>query len=458
MRALVVTMTSPLTYPGGAAASATDFYALLHVSPNAEPAEIRAAYRRAVLSAHPDKGGNSQAFQLIVTAFNVLSHPASRCQYNQERLTRGPAQAQGRKRSATTATLAKEAANAARKIAASSRTELVLERLRALLQQAERKQRADFLATFPIRLQKALVDFMERSPEERTPREEAAHLEHSSANAEAAAPRKSSVGSTRLVSNGTRTTARLDIEHLRIYTRGAELETAIEHQIVLEYVRNRLSVAGEADAELWSKDMNICQIVEDALLKHKTSVNKLGLSVYVEMRAPEWLGNSPHITSPVVPLAEAIALRKQLLNARAQSWELLRAVWIDLLQGGKHGRTLEDSEARADAARRSFLDQQLRHAVADAERVLEQQDRVSAKIEQKQKQKQQKQELQEQQESGPGPPTKKIRCKLNGNQQGPWPYLSTARLRQHEQICPPIDRITIPTWTASETTGDVPPQ
>merc|ERR1712008_439643 len=143
-----------------------------------------------------------------VAAFNVLSSPASRCQYDRERSTKGETQAKRRKRDDAAATVAKEAANAARKSAALSRTDQALERLRALLQQAEKKQRADFLANLPIRLQKALVDFMERSPEERASQTETVNLQHNSA--EAVGPRRGSTGSTRLVPNGTRTTVRLD--------------------------------------------------------------------------------------------------------------------------------------------------------------------------------------------------------------------------------------------------------
>ena len=77
---------------GGAAVGAAlpenvsdkDLYALLGISIGADALEIRAAYRRAALASHPDKGGCSEAFQNIAAAFNVLSCPATRSVYDRD--------------------------------------------------------------------------------------------------------------------------------------------------------------------------------------------------------------------------------------------------------------------------------------------------------------------------------------------------------------------------------------
>jgi curved DNA-binding protein CbpA len=49
-----------------------DHRAILGVGPGASAAEIRAAYRRAAKTAHPDQGGSSEAFQRVRVAADLL--------------------------------------------------------------------------------------------------------------------------------------------------------------------------------------------------------------------------------------------------------------------------------------------------------------------------------------------------------------------------------------------------
>lgn len=75
------------------AASAQDFYALLDVSPAANEAEIRRAYRRTALKYHPDKIQNPtpndiEKFHLLQIAYDVLSDPSVRELYNNAREAR----------------------------------------------------------------------------------------------------------------------------------------------------------------------------------------------------------------------------------------------------------------------------------------------------------------------------------------------------------------------------------
>lgn len=56
----------------------TDPYSLLGLSREADEAAIKAAYRRSVRVAHPDRGGDADQFIAIVQAFGVLSDPVSR--------------------------------------------------------------------------------------------------------------------------------------------------------------------------------------------------------------------------------------------------------------------------------------------------------------------------------------------------------------------------------------------
>lgn len=62
-------------------------YALLGVERGASAADVRRAYRRALVTAHPDKGGPRERFERLQAAFAVLSDPAERLIYD-ERLDR----------------------------------------------------------------------------------------------------------------------------------------------------------------------------------------------------------------------------------------------------------------------------------------------------------------------------------------------------------------------------------
>lgn len=64
---------------------ASDWYALLGVSPDADDAAIRRAYRRAALRFHPDKNSDEDArenFHAISEAFTVLTSPELRGKYD----------------------------------------------------------------------------------------------------------------------------------------------------------------------------------------------------------------------------------------------------------------------------------------------------------------------------------------------------------------------------------------
>ncbi|SEF14912.1 J domain-containing protein [Jiangella alba] len=59
-----------------------DYYELLEVPPTATAAEIKDAYRRAVRTAHPDVGGTTAMFRQITTAYETLSDPVRRADYD----------------------------------------------------------------------------------------------------------------------------------------------------------------------------------------------------------------------------------------------------------------------------------------------------------------------------------------------------------------------------------------
>src|SRR3990167_3344337 len=63
---------------------AKDYYAVLGVSKGASQDEIKKAFRKLAHQYHPDKGnGNEEKFKEINEAYQVLSNPEKRHQYDQ---------------------------------------------------------------------------------------------------------------------------------------------------------------------------------------------------------------------------------------------------------------------------------------------------------------------------------------------------------------------------------------
>ncbi len=60
-----------------------DYYDILGVSKNAPVEEIKRAYRKLALEHHPDRGGDQEKFKEINEAYQVLSDPQKRAQFDQ---------------------------------------------------------------------------------------------------------------------------------------------------------------------------------------------------------------------------------------------------------------------------------------------------------------------------------------------------------------------------------------
>ena len=62
-----------------------DHYAVLGVTKDATPDQIKKAYRKLASQHHPDKGGDTTKFQEIQTAYAILSDPEKRAEYDNPR-------------------------------------------------------------------------------------------------------------------------------------------------------------------------------------------------------------------------------------------------------------------------------------------------------------------------------------------------------------------------------------
>jgi DnaJ family protein A protein 2 len=60
----------------------SELYGLLGVGKKATADEIKRAYRKEALAKHPDRGGNKEEFQAMQGAYDVLSDPGKRAQYD----------------------------------------------------------------------------------------------------------------------------------------------------------------------------------------------------------------------------------------------------------------------------------------------------------------------------------------------------------------------------------------
>jgi curved DNA-binding protein len=62
-----------------------DYYSILGVAKNATADEIKKAYRKLASQHHPDRGGDTAKFQEIQAAYDTLSNPDKRSQYDNPR-------------------------------------------------------------------------------------------------------------------------------------------------------------------------------------------------------------------------------------------------------------------------------------------------------------------------------------------------------------------------------------
>lgn len=394
-----------------------DLYAELKVKPTATTAELRSAYRRAALASHPDKGGNAETFHSTVLAFETLSCPTSRALYDQARKQLAPSCANLRKPASGKRRRIPAPCQAGRRepkrpakcskrgespvcgvdhvVAAvpspppapkprvpepAPQVDAYLEQLRAILQAMAPSQRCEAITGLTPSVRSALFRFMVSQPT-LIDLKTAPSVGRAGGRKRALTSRGTDV---RTVRNLHTTTyhAQLRIRHLRLYTRAhADIETAIKHQMFFVQVRHAIENAGDG---VWDEPAQFCNTFQDVLNKAGISDVELGLGVFVYMRADEWMDRSMVVTSPVMPLADAVSAHSRLDKARRMSWESLKAEWVPLLRATQHARrgrlSLAQAESAAQGARLRLLERRMARAASHVQRQLGLEERSAARL------------------------------------------------------------------------------
>lgn len=405
-----------------------NLYNELQLQPTASASEIRTAFRRAALHAHPDKGGSTVAFHRIAFAFEVLSCPRSReiydmsikhyFQISRSKAPCGPSRTAPYTRSvfcdkrkrvnettwpAAKMTRTKETCcpqegepctgedctpddkdhDPAETDHGTHATRLVLEQLRTAVQALPAPQRRVAITQMPQNVRAELLEYM-INDKPCAPHPTATPTTNKNSPRKVRGWNSQTRGTdVRAVKHLHKTSyqAQLRIRHLRMYTRAQDdIADALNHQMLLVQARHAIHAAGEA---IWHDPPRFAALFNCVLQRAGSSAGKIGLSVFIFMRADEWICRPATITSPVMAMEDAVATHLRLCKARQTSWEELRAVWVSLMQQTRQSRMRQLSKERAmslaDMAHMKLLQRRLCLAVAAAERALKLRSQAEAK-------------------------------------------------------------------------------
>lgn len=382
-----------------------DLYEVLGIPVSALSSEVSSAYRHAARRTHPDKGGSAEAFHLTTLAFEVLSCPVTRKIYDKQQMHfkeqqcmqnlsfkdsfltcrhpeyTTPVCQTGRKRrrmADLTADFDRVTpkhqccdTHVAMKLPSwQARVNEALANLQSVLQSMEVDSRCLAIKKLPSRIRSTLLCFMEDNP---TASVRSHRLPKSPCVTDSyfmdVGTKKHKGVATLCILHSTKYQARIRIKGLRLYTQEqVDLETAVEHQILLARLRHEIASETVLKHEAWLEPQQLAQKCLQMLSQHNVTEESLGLRCFLEFRASPWCGSRRTISTPTYKsLQQALQINARLLRARATSWESLRSEWIQLLMIPRRGQpkriSLQEAASIVDAARFQALQQRLEKTV-----------------------------------------------------------------------------------------------
>lgn len=249
-------------------------------------------------------------------------------------------------------------------VGAASRAHAALDRLKHVLKFMTTNERRCAIAGLPPRARTALLAFMEATAATNAPRARPKRKTDSGNDWNGQFGKGTGVRTIHGI-KGTRYVAQLRLASLRFYTLGqSSVEVASRYCTIFARFRSAVDSAGD---DIWDSPTKFCLLFENMVKHHNVCEQDMGLSVFIYMRADEWIDRAQAITSPTLSLADAVALHGRLFRARAESWDSLRREWAPLLRCTKaRGRVLSltESEEIAEQAHRRHLKKRLAVAVS----------------------------------------------------------------------------------------------
>ncbi|CAK9043877.1 unnamed protein product [Durusdinium trenchii] len=341
-----------------------DLYALLGLSPKAAvgASDLRSAYRRSALQAHPDKGGSEEQFHAVLTAFEVLSCRTSREAYDAARARGASAEAALAVATGRAEPKSRTGEAAGRGTASSRGATVALERLRQVLSKMSREKRQEALQQLPAEVQAALVSFMETSkaePPARAPKPRAARAPALVDEVSGATGCAAGRAGTRSIGRGILRQATSPPSYkASVFLRS--MFVASRPSPSLEHILQLHSALLRARELLETCDVNshrFREAFEEACREAELDAAKaLQMLTFTAIIPAYYEVNRQIKGRQTADLDAAFALRERLLEARATGWPALREEWIAIMQSppeagtGHKAATAEEAARIADAA------------------------------------------------------------------------------------------------------------
>lgn len=363
-----------------------NLYAVLNLQPSASASEVRSAYRHAALHAHPDKGGSVAAFHSITLAYEVLSCMVSKELYKKhlkhefafredaprkkKRVVPSASVPAPKRTKSEDVTDEQRCKDAEVPITQESHiASCAMNHLQIAMQDLPAAHRKAAISRMPPSLRRELLEYMSNekasAPCSKLPKVKPPLARR--VRGQDLFTRGTDIRTLKFV-HKTAYQVQLRIRHMRMYTKAQDsIDTAIQHQMALVEVRHALISNEES---IWDCPQKFTNIIISNL--RRFGIEDLGLSVFISMKADDFICRPATITSPVLTLTDAVVVHSRLLKARKTSWDSLRAEWIPLMHQTQRSRvrklSLAKVETIVDAAHFKLLHRHFRQAIIACER------------------------------------------------------------------------------------------